>query len=216
MNTRLSLSFAALLCLGAGACNARRGSGHAASTSPPVTAFTRVAVRSGLRAEVTVGAAASVRLTGDDNLLPHIRVAVNDGELVIEPLPGQSFAPSQPITAVVTTPTLDAVEAAGGSSITVAGVVATAFRVELHGGAHATVSGRAEVLTVDASGGALLDANALTAREVNVSASGGVRANLRATSAVRGSGSGGVSLTVAGNPATRAVRTSGGASVTYP
>lgn len=209
----------ALIVLGlVSACRERvRGSGHVVTISPAVSGpFTRVAVRGGMHAVVTVGSPVSVRLRGDDNVLPLVRVSVRDDALTIEPLPGQRLTPSTPVTAEVTTPNLRGVEASGGSDITASGVAARGFRVDLSGGSRAAVSGATDTLDVDASGGARLDADGLTAHGVTISASGGVSATVRATASLTGDLSGGVNLRVTGSPTSRSVQTSGGARVSYP
>lgn len=215
MNVRLF----ALIALGlASGCRPRvHGNGREVTVSVPVHAgFTRVSLSAGLRAVITVGPPASVRLVGDEALVPLVRVTSRGDLLTIEPQPGRDFSGETPVTAEISMPRLNGAEASGGASIDATGITVGSVRAGLSGGARATLSGAVDTLELDASGGARLDAEQLTARAVTIDASGGASATVHATAAITGTLSGGARLRVLGAPPSRAVQTSGGASVSYP
>ena len=96
--------------------------------------------------------------------------------------------------------------AAGGAP----GKASTMERVRLIGGG---VAGWDAVWQVESLGGGEGDVAALTAREVEVTESGGAHVTVNASGAVRGSASGGADITILGDPSTIDVSTSGGADV---
>jgi hypothetical protein len=91
-------------------------------------------------------------------------------------------------------------------------VDARELAVDGSGGAILDVSGRADQLDLQLSGGSHLDARQFEARNVQVQGSGGSVAELRASGKVRGGLSGGSEMHVRGGARTT-VATSGGSEI---
>lgn len=198
-------------------------------------AFEAVHVGSGIEADVTLGAVTSVVFEADENLLPLITTEVKEGALVVGLKPAWMVSPTKPIRAHLVTPRLIAADASGGAKVDAPASEAPEFTANASGGARLSVcglktdrvvavsSGGATVslcgttleLKVDASGGAIVFAEGLTADAVRLNASGGAMGKVFAVNAVTGVLSGGASFTVLGNPATRQLELSGGATVKY-
>lgn len=87
--------------------------------------------------------------------------------------------------------------------------------MEASGGVTMNVSGRASSAKLNLSGGVELKGKSLEVAQVMVDASGGCNADLTVKESVIGDISGGVGLTVRGNPPKSRVHTGGGAEVNY-
>ena len=170
------------------------GSGRITSETRSVSGFDRIAVGDEFDVEVTVGPAASLTLSGDDNLLPHVRAEVREGTLHVDAR--RELDPTEPLRIRVTVPTLRGISASGSSTVTAAGVRSSSF--------DASVSGSADVRAAGSFGDL----------EASISGSGGIR--LRGTAeSVQASVSGSGNLDLAGTPArTAAVRVSGSGDAT--
>jgi hypothetical protein len=197
----------------AASCNSVRGSGHPKAESRTVASFQQVQISGGFTATVVVGAASSLTITADDNLLPIITSTVDHGQLQIRT--SRSISTVTPVNIQITTPVLTAVDVSGGVTITATNVAAPAFEVHASGGCVVTVGGRASQFTATLSGGVQLSADGLITERARIDGSGGVRAAVFASQSIDGSFSGGGMLDVRGNPVVRRVNTSGAAMVNY-
>ncbi|MDP3152581.1 MAG: head GIN domain-containing protein [Archangium sp.] len=135
----------------------------------------------------------------------------------------------------VTTPSLSRLEASGGVRASLTDVAAPKFSAELSGGVQLeapqlavdtleleasggvtmNLSGKARDAKLNLSGGVELKGKGLEIAKVKVDASGGCNADLTVKESVIGDISGGVGLTVRGNPPKSQVHTGGGADVHY-
>jgi hypothetical protein len=113
----------------------------------------------------------------------------------------------------VTAPAVRELTLSGGVQGTASKIDVPHLTVEASGGAIMTFSGRAGVLDLSASGGAIMEAGDLACTDASVDLSGGVKATVAASGSVKGNASGGVVLTVRGGPQAVDVNTSGGAVV---
>jgi hypothetical protein len=170
------------------------GSGTLATRERDLPPFDRVFVSEGLDLEVELhpGAATSVSITYDDNLIDLIGTEVVDGELRIE------IAEPFRVTG-------------GGRFVTV--VAADLVALSAESGADVRASGRIGELTVFASGGASLDLSLLEAGRIDVDATGGSFVAVLAVESVRGAASGGAEVVILGDPPSVDVSVSGGALV---
>jgi hypothetical protein len=197
----------------AASCNSVRGSGHPKTEPRTVASFDQVQISGGFTAVVVVGAAPSVIITADDNLLPLITSTVDHGQLRIRAT--RSISTVTPLNVQIATPMLTSVDVSGGVTITATNVAAPSFEVHASGGCSVTVGGRAPQFTATLSGGVQLAADGLITERARVDGSGGVRAAVFASQTIDGSFSGGGMLDVRGNPVVRRVNTSGAAMVNY-
>lgn len=175
-------------------CNVVTASGNIVSQTRDLGGFSAIDVGSGLAVEVLVeaGAEFSVVVEYDDNIINNVITRVEGETLIIEFDGSVNFSDGNRAIEVVM-PRLSALGASGGAAV------------------HAT--GTTENYTLDASGGAAVDAAELRAMDVAVDASGGAAVTLFASSAVTGDASGGAAVEILGSPATVNVETSGGAGV---
>jgi hypothetical protein len=197
-----------LLMLAAG-CGGIHGSGVAHEETRVVPEFTGIQVHNGLSARITVGSERSVRLDGDDNLLPLVRTTVQNGRLVVEFTENGGYTSTLGLQATVTVPRADFVGASGGSRVIIENIAANHFTVDASGGSTVTASGGARELQVDLSGGTTLQARELIAEKLQIDASGGSTANVHVSTEARGSLSGGSRLTIMGGADTSNVSLSG-------
>lgn len=223
-----------LSALALSACVIQVGNGQIGTQQRTVSAFSKVSVASGIRATIAHGERA-VKLTADENLQTFLQVYVEGGTLIVRKLPNFTLNPTGDIVAEITNPLLvgldvsggshvsaDATEAvewnlnvSGGSTVAVSRVEATQLIANASGGSHVSVFGLVPGVRIAASGGSQVDTDGVAAEDVTVDASGGSILHVRASKSAQGDASGGSQVTVAGNPLTRAITTSGGSRVTY-
>lgn len=186
-------------------CGRIGGSGVAAESVRSVPAFSQVTVEHFLEADVTIGGASRVVVSGDDNLVPLVVTTVVDGQLVIGVQGDRDLAPVQPLRVQVDAPALAAIAASGFGTLHASGLAGDALTIGSSGGGDVTAAGACHALTVDVNGGAALDAGALTAATASVHVDANAHATITATEAVTGSVGANSSLHVLGNPPARSV-----------
>lgn len=195
------------------------GSGRAAQVDRTVTAWRTLDVASGIQATVSRGAP-SVRLTGDDNLLPLIETVVEGDTLHVRLVPNTVAWNHLELTAQVQGDVLEGVHASGsatvdgdatatrarpfvvdasGSSRIALGMVDAAdVQVTASGASVVTLEGLADALTVHASGSSTVDTRALPVDRAHVDASGSSELDLTVRASVDGALSGSSRLELSG------------------
>ena len=167
------------------------GSGRISSESRDVSGFDRIAVEDEFDVEVTVGPAASLSLTADDNLLPHVRTVVRNGTLHLET--ERELDPTDEIRIRVTVPALRGLSASGSSAIRASGVRSATFDTSVSGSADLRADGDFGALEASISGSGSIRLQG-TAQSVEASVSGSGDLDLAQvpsrTATVRVSGSG--------------------------
>jgi hypothetical protein len=198
--------------------------------------FDGVKVGNGLKAKVTVGPK-SVRVSGDEKQVNHVRTEVVDGKLVVKMEKSSWFNShsSKGIEVTISSPKVTSVEASGGAEVEaeatatenfqaeasggaevyVRNVDAKKLKVEVSGGSEATLKGRTDMADMDASGGAEIHAQDLSLKVLNVDASGGCSVKANPTERIAADISGGSSVHVDSEPAQREVSSSGGSRVVF-
>jgi hypothetical protein len=185
------------------------GSGVRTSVTRTVAAFDRVDIGGAYDVVIRVGAAPSVVLEGDDNLLPLIRTEVRGGILHIDS--EGDMRSRDPIRIAIGVATLNGVHSGGSSDVAVRDVRSEAFDASVSGSSELTangdfgdlsasisgsgeihMSGSADGIDGDVSGSGELDLLEVRARaaRVDVSGSGGatVHVSERLDAKVSGSG----------------------------
>ena len=210
MNRRLAL-LSLILPLGGCALSGVRGSGVAATEVRPVAPFTRVAASRGVQLVVSRGETDGLTVTADDNLLS-LLVAESDGEVLAVKF-SEPVRTATPARVKVNAPTLTAVAAASGASVTVHDLEAGALTIGAASGAFVSASGFAETLKIAAASGSDVDAAGLAAGAVTVSAASGATAGVNAAESltVKAASGAGVSYTVSPG-VTPSVTTASGAT----
>ena len=206
----------AVLAFGLGGCeDVVQGNGVAAQETRTVRSFEGAVANDGvaLTLDAANGEPGTLVVSADENLLGLVVTQVQSGWLTVR----TTKPVSSPIGITVKGPApgLLKVGANTGGMATATGVdVAGTFEVAVAGGGTVTVTGETDRLDVLASGGSVLHARDLTAREVRVlTASGGSRVEVCATSALHAAASGGSMVTYACEPSVVEPVTSGGAVV---
>jgi Putative auto-transporter adhesin, head GIN domain len=181
-----------LLILMVAACTT--GSGDLVTETRDVGEFDRIDVSGGLEVDLSIeaGSDAQVTVHFDDNLQDKIRTEVVDGTLIIEP-DGSFTVTGSGRMVEVDVPSLTALAASGGSIVRGVGSV--------------------DEFAVQANGGSRVDLSDLVVQGMTVDVSAGANVDVTAESSIEGEVSGGASLTVSGDPATRNLDVSGGGSV---
>jgi len=211
------------------------GSGQAQTESREVTAFSKVYVADAMKAVVSEGPA-TVRVTGDGNLLQYVETRVEDGVLTVSVRDWVTLLPTQDLVVRVYTPELIAVSASGASTISAqAASTAERFAVEASGASHVEVtglvspvldarasgasnlvlSGISRALELELSGASTGCLTGLSTDTARVILSGASNARIVASTSVAGDLSGASDLDVAGDPDERSVHLSGGSSIAY-
>lgn len=122
------------------------GSGRIVSETRPISMPDRIEIVGSTNMIVLQGDAVSLRLRGDDNILPVIETVVEDGTLTIR---GRgSFSPSEPVSAVLTVPSLDEVSILGSGDVMFADWKASSLHLNVKGSGDIRVIGA--VTEVDA------------------------------------------------------------------
>jgi hypothetical protein len=152
-----------------------RGSGTLATEDRPVTGITAVAL--GTLGELTIelGGQESLRVEGDDNLLPYLKTTVSSGVLTIEQDPGIELAPKEPIHYYLTVKSLESIELSSVGSITTPALTATQFVVELSSTGDIRLAGlQAESLEVrlSSTGDIAIDTGQVGSQSISLSSSG--------------------------------------------
>lgn len=187
-----------------------RGEGPIVDEVREVETFTAIEAGGGIHLEVTVGAADTVRLSAQENILEILTTDVDGGTLVIGST--DSYSTSRQITATVTMSSLDRLELSGGAVANVRAVDAEALDLTVSGGAELTVEGSAADLRLTDTGGAKAYLGQLRVGEARIECSGGAEAELNVSGTLRGEASGGATVRV-NDEATLDVDVSGGASL---
>ncbi len=183
---------------------------------------------------VTPGAKPSLKIQGDDNLVPLIESVVRDGTLIVRIKDNSTISPKLPLVADVVVPSLDRVEASGvanvkvkgaakadrftanasgASVVSVEGLESSNAVVTATGASHVMLSGSAASLKAEAAGASEVKAAALHAEDAEVSISGASNVALTAKKSVSGDVSGASRLDLHGRPPKNTVSTSGASQV---
>jgi hypothetical protein len=212
-----------------------QGSGQPATVERDVEDFTEVEVAGALRATIEVGDGPKVVIRGDDNIVPLVRVAVEDGRLSVGPEPNTSFRETTPLEVAITATSLSAAEASGASAITVGKIEARRLRVEANGASTVTLddvqadeleveangastitaAGTAKAARLGASGASKIVSSGLSVETASVDLSGASNGEIRVGQAVSGTTSGASNLKVHGDPGQRAIDSSGASDVDF-
>jgi Putative auto-transporter adhesin, head GIN domain len=175
-----------------------RGSGVAAEQARSVAPFTAVELAGDGVLTVHVGDKQAVTVTADDNLIARVTTDVRDDILVIETK--GSFETRAPMGVDVVVPQLHAATLTGTGAVSVDGVNARRFEVDLPGDGMITVGGSVQRLDANLSGTGEARLSELVARDVVASLSGTGRIQVHATHSLDASVPGTGTIEYAGSP----------------
>jgi hypothetical protein len=189
-----------------------QGEGAVTTEDRTTDAFENLSVGAGIRVEVTEGATLSVTLAAQPNLLPLISTLVTDGQLVVN-VASPGFSTSEPVTLTVVAPDLRSVTLSGGAMGTLATTATDALTLDVSGGAVLEATGTTRALALTASGGAQAHCGGLEAETATVTASGGAQAELNVVGELSGDVTAGATVRLTRKPASLDVTTGGGGLV---
>ena len=201
MNMKMmSMPLVCLGLIGLGGCglNAIHGSGAAKTEARAVGSFSKIDLSGAPDVEVTVGPAASVAVTADDNLLPLIETTVDGETLKIDSK--HSYSTSIGVTVKITVPSLHGVLVTGSGDIHAAGLKEGELEASVTGSGDITLSGNVDRLRAHIVGSGDLRAGDLAAKNVSVGVTGSGDAAVRATEQLDASVTGSGNVRYAGNP----------------
>ncbi len=192
------------LCLGLlnfGSCNSNaiHGSGNAKTESRAVASFSKIDMTGSPEVEVTVGPAASVVLTTDDNLLPIIETTVDGETLKIGSK--RSYSTSLGVKVKITVPALHGAAVSGSGNLHVAGLKTAEMEASITGSGDVILSGLVDQLHARILGSGNLKAGDLDAKHVHVAVTGSGDAAVHATEQLDASVMGSGNVRYSGRPA---------------
>ncbi|VAX20402.1 hypothetical protein MNBD_IGNAVI01-525 [hydrothermal vent metagenome] len=176
-----------------------------------ISDFTKLEVSDAFEINVKVGEKASLKITGDENILPYIDVENEDNKLAIEFK--KDFINAGNILVEITVKDLKSVDLSGACKITVEGISSDSFELEMSGACSGELSGKVKKLEIDLSGATNLDASQLIAEEVIIEASGASNAELYAVLSVDAEASGASNITIYGDPEKMETDASGASNI---
>ncbi len=182
-----------------------RDRGEDKSQSVAAADFDRIDVAGVFELDVTVGGDYSVTLSGKEEDLARTTANVANGVLVLDTnerdAGGKRKFFKHSITATVTMPALNAIDASGVVDGAVKGVNAENFNASISGVGEINLSGTCGALDADVSGVGELNAEELKCRTVNVDVSGVGEAKIYASESVDADIAGIGSIEIYGSPA---------------
>lgn len=177
-----------------------RGNGVIKTEERSVAAFTGISLGGAATLHVHRGDKRLVRITTDENLLSHVHVEVEGGELQLGFDEDCSIRGVTKLEIDVTTPALDALELSGAVKATVDRFAGDRLRIEnsgavkldaaldyktldldLSGGGEIALKGTAGEVHIDGSGATRIAAAGLAAKSMQAEFSGAAQADLRAS-----------------------------------
>lgn len=187
------------------------GSGVQSKEERTPGAFESLEIQGPFQVDVQVGAATTIAITGDDNVVPKVRSELQGSTLHID-LPGRVVT-KLPLKVSIATPTLVDLDVGGACTVDVAGISGARFDVDVSGASEVTLRGETTDLDAEISGASRLHATELTASKVEVDASGASKAEVTANSSVDAEASGSSKVRVLGDPAEVSQDVSGASTI---
>lgn len=174
------------------------GSGKSVTIKRELPAFTGVEIRTSGKLEVTVGKAAPIEITADDNIAPLIKTEVTGGILLITS--DKSFNTKGDLKFSVGVADLKSLAILGSANANIAGVSGDELALDISGSGDATVAGKTERLTVNVKGSGDVKALKLASRNATVSIAGSGDVEVSASEALTASIMGSGDVKYAGSP----------------
>lgn len=150
--------------------NQVQGSGRPAAENRTVESFHKISEDGAANVLVTIGPSTSVKVEGDDNIVPLVRTKVKDDELLIETK--KNFRTDKKLLVTVTVPSLTSIELNGAASIKVHNVSGSAFSVGLNGAGSISLDGSVGSVDASVNGTGNLKLSDLKAKSASTSVNG--------------------------------------------
>jgi hypothetical protein len=141
--------------------------------------FTKIREDGFANVVVQVGPETSVKITGDDNIVPLVKTRVEKGELIIANK--KSFRQKTKLLVSITLPTLTSVALDGAGNITVHNASGQDFSASLDGAGNVTVDGAVGNLSASLDGAGNLKLSDLKAKQASATVDGAGNIDVWAT-----------------------------------
>lgn len=171
------------------------GNGDITTTDFPVASFDRIDISDTFEANVSVGQQTTVKITSDTNLVEHLSVVVDNGELHIEIADGVAVG-NATLEATIQVPELRQATISGASSAAITGAAGSPQAYEVSGASSLTIAGTGTDVSIIASGASTVDVNLLALDSAIVTGSGASEIFLSHAESVQGELSGASALTL--------------------
>lgn len=189
------------------------GSGNLRTEEEIFSDFNAVNIGSGFQVQITRSNSYHITVTADDNLFDRIEVSKMGNILSIGLTPGVSVT-STTLEVDISMPDLRELQFSGGVRGTATGFNLTHdLNAELSGGSALTMEGRANRLTVSASGGSSIVLSNFVVIDADIEFSGGSQGTINLSGRLDANLSGGSKLFYLGDPTLGDITTSGGSTV---
>ena len=177
-----------------------QGSGVAVTETVEVEVFERISIAGGAVVAWQPGEKASVTVTVDENLLPHLVRQSTRGRLDIHF--DRNVETQTPLKVIVTTPNLTEITLVGGGLMALENLEQESLRIELVGGGGFNATGRCDRLDVAVVGSGTVGTQKLISQDVQIQITGSGTVDVHAdkTCDVTIIGSGDVSVAGAAEP----------------
>jgi len=156
-----------------------RGSGDIESETRNIEEFTSLDIGGAFCVKVIVGRDASLKISGDDNLLKYVRTRIKGDRLIIDTK--KDIRPREDMKLYITTNELEELSSSGANDILVKGIDSERFTIDLSGAGNIVAVGNADKVEIEISGAGNIDTRELYAEEVVVSLSGACNADVYAS-----------------------------------
>lgn len=191
--------FLATCVLALAGCRGLGGNGIAKSEVRPVPAVSAIDVGGAIDLQVTVAEQTpSLRIRGDENLLPHLVTTVKGQRLEIHT--DVDVSPRLPLRVELTVSSLVGVHVTGAAKVQASGLRGQAFSLYASGAASVDLAGDVSQATIDVSGAARVRAHTLHAHDAKVQLSGAADVSVFADGLLRVEISGAGRVEYAGHP----------------
>jgi hypothetical protein len=174
-----------------------RGNGHIKTAERPIAAFINVDASGAFDIEWQSGSPA-LRITTDENLLPHIESDVSGDTLRLSTL--DHLWATHGIKVVISSPTRTGGKMRGAVKLTVKQLSGPTFALESKGAAEVVLDGSVDRLLVDMTGASQLVADGLQAKTAEISTTGAGDADVSVTDTLDVVITGAGKVTYSGNP----------------
>ncbi len=174
------------------------GSGKVKTETRIVSGFKSINVEGAYDLVITAGSPFSLKITSDDNLLPFIKTAVENGTLTVTS--SRSICTKADLKIQVTMPELTTLTSEGSTDINVMGVKNKKLNLNIGGSGTLTAAGETQQLEINASGSVDITATELKAKTVFVKMEGAGDAKVSASDTLKVNLEGAGSVLYKGKP----------------
>jgi len=176
-----------------------KGSGVELTETKMVPVFNKVHVAGALAVTIECGRETGVEIAGDDNLIEHVQVQVEDEVLSLRTL--KSFSPKKGLIVRVTVPTLESFTSEGATRARISGLEGQRIFIKSCGAGKVTVSGQVNDATMEIDGAGKIEGKELKCEQVDVALHGAAKASVFASEKISAVIDGVGKITCYGNPA---------------